>query len=589
MFNKYDMRVNVVNDTETKQNVEAVLEALHNSLVLSLGPYGSTAIIHDPQVGHYMTKDGFTILGKIRFNSPVMQTILDIIREASQKLVMKVGDGSTTSIIAANFIYTEILQLMKEGDLAGVRPKDVIDFLKEAAERIIAKIKEFTKPISEDLKEIDHIATVSLNNDAKLGKLIGDIYREVGLDGFVHIKLSKTNQSHYETEKGFQVDGGYLDKMLVNTETDECRINNANVIMFDGVLHKEDEDVLTAALNHTIVEANNGGVTGLMIIAPGISAEISAWLRRVVINNFGKSNVRNIINVIKFPLGTDDDIDRYNDLAIVTGSMIVKNSMGDRDFDITSVMGKVDEITSNYKQTVFTGYRGDAEEIAIRKGTINAERQRMKDEQIIDHVRNYQLQKRLAVLEGNLVTLFVGGNSDHEKATTKYLIDDAVAACKSALKHGYVIGCNLAIPIAIDELLEEPMDAKAATVLKAIRKAFFNVFGEVYTNKYSVPSLSEEAGDAFVKDTETRLYAEEIDEYKSAVLEHYTQIEEVFNKCVAERKAFNLITEEFTETEIINSAETEIEILRNVISIMSLLTLSNQFVTTNADSLIYQQ
>jgi len=577
MFNKEHLRVNVVNDVDTKQYVHAVLDSLHSTLVSSLGPYGSTAIVHDPQVGHYMTKDGFSILNKVRYNDPILNTLLSIIRESSQRLVMRVGDGSTTSIIASNYIHGQIVKLINDNKL-NIRPKDLIDLLQEAVERIIEVITtKYTKHVSEDLKEIDHIAAVSLNNDKKLGKLVGDIYRQVGFDGFVRVKLSKTKETTFETSPGFEIDAGYLDKELVNTDTDECRINNVRVLMFDGALQPEDKGVVNAAINNVNEMANSTGhAASLVIIAPGLSSEMSSYLRQVVTYNYTKKDIRNNINVIKFALGTEHDQESYQDLATKTGATIVKNSMGDRTVDILDVFGFVGEVTSSYRNTVFTDFVNDTdivERVAMRIGTIRAERQRMKDENIIDTRKEYELQKRLAVLEGKLVTLYVGGNSDHEKATTKYLIDDAVSACKSAMRHGYVIGCNLTIPLAIKELLSSDLEDNMEIALQSIYKAFFFVFTDVYFNKHTRPVLGEE-----------KVTQEEYDHYVATLKELDGRVESIFTACLEREEAYNIITEEFTATDIINSAETEIEILRNVISIISLVTTSNQFITANAET-----
>lgn len=576
MFNNEHLRVNVVNDKDTKQYVQAVLDSLHSTLVSSLGPYGSTAIVHDPQVGHYMTKDGFSILNKVRYNDPIMNTLLSIIRETSQRLVMRVGDGSTTSIIASNYIHGQIVKLMEEHKL-DIRPKDLIDLLQDAVERIIEVIQtKYTKHVSEDLKEIDEIAAVSLNNDKKLGKLVGDIYREVGFDGFVRVKLSKTNETSFQTSPGFEIDAGYLDKELVNTDTDECRINNVRVLMFDGVLQPEDKGVVNAAINNVNEMANSTGhAASLVIIAPGLSSEMSSYFRQVVTYNYKKQEIRNNLNVIKFSLGTEHDQESYQDLATKTGATIVKNSMGDRNLDVLDVFGFVGEVTSSYRNTVFTGFVNDTdivERVAHRIGTIRAERQRMKDESIIDTRKEYELQKRLAVLEGKLVTLYVGGNSDHEKATTKYLIDDAVSACKSAMRHGYVIGCNLTIPLAIKDLMSYDLDNNMGTALQALYRAFFFVFTDVYFNKHTRPELKG------------KYTKEEYDNHVATLKEMDERVESIFNACLEREEAYNIITEEFTATDIINSAETEIEILRNVISIISLVTTSNQFITANAET-----
>jgi len=141
------------------------------------------------------------------------------------------------------------------------------------------------------------------------------------------------------------------------------------------------------------------------------------------------------------------------------------------------------------------------------------------------------------------------------------------------MRHGYVIGCNLTIPLAIKELLSSDLEDNMEIALQSIYKAFFFVFTDVYFNKHTRPVLGEE-----------KVTQEEYDHYVATLKELDGRVESIFTACLEREEAYNIITEEFTATDIINSAETEIEILRNVISIISLVTTSNQFITANAET-----
>ena len=69
------------------------------------------------------------------------------------------------------------------------------------------------------------------------------------------------------------------------------------------------------------------------------------------------------------------------------------------------------------------------------------------------------------------------------------------------------------------------------------------------------------------------------------------KIEEIIDDCIENRKFYNLKThtmETFDTTSVINSVDTDIQILKSTISIISILATSNQFITLNlnVDSLL---
>ena len=79
-----NVNTNIVNKETTNKYAEMVLKTLKESLSLSLGPFGSTAILQGRQAGDdIMTKDGYSILKKIKFNDQIANTLLEMFRDAS--------------------------------------------------------------------------------------------------------------------------------------------------------------------------------------------------------------------------------------------------------------------------------------------------------------------------------------------------------------------------------------------------------------------------------------------------------------------------------------------------------------------------
>ena len=118
---------NVVDDNTFKNRICTVFKQVSDALSKTLGPYGSTTIIE--KFGEmYITKDGWQVLKAIRFDSPIDNNIMMMLVRIATQVVLKVGDGSTSSIVAANNLLDK---LNNSNILSTMRPKEFIDLLDE--------------------------------------------------------------------------------------------------------------------------------------------------------------------------------------------------------------------------------------------------------------------------------------------------------------------------------------------------------------------------------------------------------------------------------------------------------------------------
>jgi chaperonin GroEL len=66
-----------------------------------------------------------------------------------------------------------------------------------------------SKPV-ENKEQIAQVATISANNDKKIGKLIADAMDKVGKDGVITVEEGKSLEDELEVVEGMQFDRGYL-------------------------------------------------------------------------------------------------------------------------------------------------------------------------------------------------------------------------------------------------------------------------------------------------------------------------------------------------------------------------------------------
>ena len=183
-----------------------------------------------------------------------------------------------------------------------------------------------------------------------------------------------------------------------------------------------------------------------------------------------------------------------------------------------------------------------------------------------DAQRYYELKLEHNTLLGNAAVFHVGGKTLTERMSRERLIDDATKACRSALENGVIYGGNLVIPKIIT------------------------------TNKeYLRDKLNERFG--YLVDRDLTFFEDFLNIIKDAFLESYKHVLEnaniteektleIANKCIEESKFYNLKIREFEDmqsTEVINSADTDIQIMQTCFSIIGILATSNQFITLNPD------
>ncbi|QXN70150.1 putative chaperonin GroEL [Bacillus phage vB_BspM_Internexus] len=557
---------NVANQIKTKEVITETLNVLTTILSNSLGPYGSTSIIQDKlTVNHAITKDGYSILNKIKFDNEIASTILDIVKKISRSLVREVGDGSTSAIVVSNSLFKELDSLISEFK---VPRKDIIDTLAKFEEVLVEFIKkEATEITEENFDIIKEIATVSNNNDEKAGQIIYDIYKEIGADGFINLELSDDVVDSYTVTKGIELNRGYITNDFANqVDKVTTEFKDALVFMSNQTLDADDSDLIGDLMGSVMFDRHKP----LVIISKGYSSEIANMLRI----NHRRDGLEDMV-AIDYALANDHHRESFEDLAIYLGATIYdKFEMGQLDkFDIDK-LGKCNKVTVNENTTKLIEGQGDPQAIKERIEYLNTRLEEIsKREKYIDTTEDeYKIKKRIADLNCSIANLFIGGSTELEKETRKFLMEDAVFACRSALRNGYISGGNLIIPRIIDKNLDNIIEKIISD------KSLFRYFND--GEKYNfIKEFSIKIKQAFRNSFETVLM--------NKFEDNENLIDDIISECIVNDKIYNLKTDEFEDinnTKIINSTQTDIEIMKATFSIIGLLVTSNQFVSVQ-----YQQ
>ncbi len=140
-----------------------------------------------------------------------------MMKEAAERTATSAGDGTTTAIVLTEGLVLGGLEHIKDG----MNRNEVLKHISDLSNGVIDGLKKRSKKVSTSM--LLDVATISANNDREVGKIISDVYREVGKSGIVTVERSQTTETYAETTKGLKIDRGYLSPLFQITSCLKCQ------------------------------------------------------------------------------------------------------------------------------------------------------------------------------------------------------------------------------------------------------------------------------------------------------------------------------------------------------------------------------
>lgn len=573
---------NVVEEESAKNRIRAVLQQIAKFLCASLGPYGSTTIIQDRERRHTCSKDGFDIMNRLNFEDDTARTILDIVRSVSRAQVRQVGDGSTSAVVVANALYSAINSKENREKLKQVAPKDIVDILLFIEKKMIEYVKAEAKPISDDFSELEKVAYIATNNDVECGRLMKEVYQKIGKYGFVTTDYEKAYDEDYiEYKEGIEWDTGTTDsRFFIGNEDKKIVYKNARIWICNSTLTAE---IAKSILSPMIKQICYSSQEKLLIVARSATPEVLQFLadtrnqhRSIQAQSQGMPELD--FTYVEIPLNTKLSVYNCEDLALLCGCDIFDPSKY-RDFDEAYAKHKLYEgkaskiIITERKVEVLSETSDNTKAKTERIKHLQEEIMKLEKKQALtdDEIEKvYNNKVRIGHLSCNTAVYHVGGSTIVERMTRERLIEDAIFACKSALKFGIIPGGNLFIPYLINK--EEVKEKLCEDLTKEFRyicptgpRVFFDYFLDLVS-------------DSLLEVFRNVLANAELDT---------DDIDKIIERCVKKGQIYNLKTkkyEKFIDTLVINSADTDLQILKSCVSIIGILATSNQVLTLNLNT-----
>jgi len=112
-------------DTEAREALKKGVDALANSVKVTLGPKGRNVVLSSKYGPPIITKDGVTVAKEIEVEDPVENIGAQLVKEVASKTGDVAGDGTTTAtVLAQSIIHTGLKNVS-----AGANPMDVKEVL----------------------------------------------------------------------------------------------------------------------------------------------------------------------------------------------------------------------------------------------------------------------------------------------------------------------------------------------------------------------------------------------------------------------------------------------------------------------------
>jgi len=436
------------------------IKTISSAVKSTLGPSGQTVLIESPQHTHgiTVTKDGVTVAKSVSLIDPVENLAVNMMKEAADRTASSAGDGTTTAIVLTEALVLEGMKVIDDTNKTEVL-RDMVKITEEVVKELKSKSKKVTK------KNLKDVATISANNDPELGKIIADVYKDVGENGIVTVDKSQTSETYYESTRGIKVDRGYSSPMFINDQKkDECILEDTYVLVSDA----EIGNILNIEkILKPIIQENKK----LLIIAPCSSNVLNTLAANVV-----KSNLK--VCVVQPPNFGYKQHELMHDIAISVGATYFSEKTGD-DLSIMTMddLGHASKIISGDKSTII---------IKDEDSHIDGIDERV--EQLWEQHKNTNVKhekefilSRIASLTGGIGVIYAGGKTDLEQKELYDRIDDAVCAVRSALEEGIVTGGGLSLWEISNDMFDWD-DSYSSDAVKIMEKALKEPLKQIIRN-----------------------------------------------------------------------------------------------------------
>lgn len=634
--------INVISKHDFEKRVKLVYDILWNTLSKSFGPGGAGTFIsvyphyYNTKDGFSIMKN---IAFDKKLDQVICDMVMDICSRLNftvgdgtttaviaTKSVYDSYLNNKNELDEMNILPREILNIFEKYK----------DILLNKIDELSSPIRS-TNP-DELYENIKKVVYISSNGNKEITEMIASLYKDLMYPA-ISCVLSKDGIMKSSIIEGYKIDVSLTDKLYINNDSNTMSLNGSDIIMFD---HKITKDTYEKILRPLSQASKSRGRHLLCIAPYYDETALSGPIRTDLNLEYKKSNDINLVlsvcskitsqskvslddlamllNTVLISPSMEDDMlakltlnnniyqifdmdnrgipninvavysDDENDhtLRLVPYQNNLKNVFGECYKDSNLRLGYCDKLELGLKESTFSGFYYDKEVYSKYLSTAKDELEEIKRK--CETIGTFSLeltQKQQRVHSLGLKTglIEVGATSEISQGYLKDIVDDAVKAAASAYNNGVVLGCNVTLMGAISTVLKSLDDNNKTDkiVLKMLFDGYMSVYKTVLANvlcndyKVTNDNITIDCNNLCINIPKCKYQNIVFPNLNTKFEDSTSLIDYITHYSVYTQTVFDLSKGEFNN-EVINSVETDKEILKATLDLLSLLITGNQLV-----------
>lgn len=487
-----------------EETTKKILEDLARVVKPTFGPTGSTSLLisdhGDRKYTASSTKDGFTVLSKVQYAHPIAIAMKRLILDTIVSLLKTASDGTTTTTLLINELYTPLLKIKNE---CGLAPQVFTNITKRVVKDMIQTIDDLPK-VDVDLNIVRDLIATSTNNDEELTGVLNEVILDLTNNGerveaLADIAISyRANPlsptTSYKIESGYNIPRATAFEAHHSSRTEKC-----NLILINSSLATPDE---FRGFIQTLKMLAQHSVRSLVITYNINNRELLAEMVNTLAGQFRSRGQEFNVSVLEYQengtvinhaehedfeailaQGVKYDVSLNKTLEDLFGDVDVPEGF-DKDMPVIAYLahnitnGNVAQgtVTFNKTSTIISDIQPVAgrEVIDIYLEKLNKELEEEKDKDI-----RISIQQRIAKIDGKFAQISIGGDNEWDINRKQDSIDDVLGSIRSVVTTGPVAGLSTLInkiAVKFSELhSEELKNTLYSSITKAIQDAYRNI------------------------------------------------------------------------------------------------------------------
>lgn len=396
----------IISGEELKDVMREAVNLLCNTVSSTLGPTGNNVLINSSEATPFFTNDGVTIASNIESADERINTVLEIVKEASLKTNELVGDGTTTTLVLLQNIFNLGLEEINKGINKIILKNDLLSHM----DYIVEELKKLKRtPTKNDMLNI----AITSSNDIEIGTLTTNVFLKMNSKYSIKLEESRTEKTYTVNKRGYNILINKISSMYFS-KNDNIELKNTKVLILKGYL--DSLESISDIINDTLINDNN-----LIIFVEGMNESIK---NEVLVYFFNHKNIF-IVEIEEYASHRDKQEEDISKLTSCTIKNIEYENVSYND------LGLINNAIINQNEIILINNNNECNEL------INYLKEELKRCNS-DYEKDF-INSRISKLESGITTIYVGGTTKSEKKEKIMRYEDAICALETA-KNGVIAG-----------------------------------------------------------------------------------------------------------------------------------------------------